>query len=86
MEDSQAAPDPALAGASRAGGEGRGGEPVRPRDRSALLRRTSRFPFDLSPASNGIRIRRTRRVSDSFSGISSLSRIPDHDAGPSSGD
>jgi hypothetical protein len=86
MEDSQPAPDPALAGVSGAGGNGRRGEPVQPMNRSALLRRTSRFPFEMNPGTNGIRIRRERRVSDSFSGIASLARVPGQDSGSSSAD
>ena len=48
--------------------------PVEPVDRSHLLRKSTEFPFPL-PYSNGVlRIRRERRVFESFTGIKSLSR------------
>lgn len=54
--------------------DGRGGIPLQPLDRSHLLRRASQFPFPM-PLNNGrVRIRRERRVCESFSGIRSLAR------------
>lgn len=63
------------AGASpEVGTDGRGGLPVHPVDRSHLLRRSSAFPFPM-PMSNGlVRIRRERRVCESFSAIRPLAR------------
>lgn len=96
MEDSQSASDPALVGAQRPGGNGRAASiprslngnagaasPLRSPNRSELLRRGCRFPFNLRAPRNGIRIRRERRVSDSFSGIPSLARTPDQDGSAS---
>ena len=73
MQDPKAAPEATRAGV-RAGGNGQPGVPVRPVDRSHLLRRSTRFPFEL-PYNNGlVRIRRERRVFESFSGIRALAR------------
>ena len=48
--------------------------PLRPVDRSHLLRRCTSFPFPV-PLQNGlVRIRRERRVFGSFRGIPSLAR------------
>lgn len=57
-----------------AGQNGRGGVPMHPVDRSHLLRQSSAFPFPM-PMSNGlVRIRRERRVCESFSAIRPLAR------------
>ncbi len=73
MQDPKAAPK-ATGVNLRAGTNGRPGIPLQPVDRSHLLRRASRFPFSL-PYQNGVvRIRRERRVCESFSGIRSLAR------------
>ena len=64
----------------RAGTNGVGArsEPVDPVDRSELLRRAHRFPFDLGDDGlDGIRLRRSRRVFGSFSGIARLARKVD---------
>ena len=55
------------------------GVPVDPVDRSDLLRRVTAFPFPLSENHHqeGIRLRRERRVCDSFSGIRRLARRSD---------
>ncbi|MGK7311215.1 MAG: hypothetical protein ACN0LA_03165 [Candidatus Longimicrobiales bacterium M2_2A_002] len=72
MQDPQSAPGSRVG--KRAGGNGRSGIPLEPVDRSHLLKRSNPFPFPL-PHSNGlVRIRRERRVCESFSGIRSLAR------------
>lgn len=71
MQDEQAAPDTR---AGRGSGNGGPGIPVRPVDRSHLLRKTNRFPFPVARENDLVRIRRQRRVCESFSGIRSLSR------------
>lgn len=76
MQDPQAAPEATGAGV-RAGSNGRPGEPLRPVDRSHLLRRRAPFPFVLPGEAGVVRIRRERRVSGSFSGIRSLARRGD---------
>ncbi len=61
-------------GASDARAGGRGGLPFQPLDRSHLLRRPSEYPFQ-RPYENGVvRIRRERRVFESFSAIRTLAR------------
>jgi hypothetical protein len=75
MQDPKAASEATAAG-PRAGPSGRSGVPVQPVNRSHLLRRPTRFPFTL-PYQNGVvRIRRERRVFESFVGIPSLARDP----------
>lgn len=72
MHAPQSAPVNGAAAASKA--SGRGGIPVQPLDRSHLLRRPKEFPFQL-PYENGVvRIRRERRVFESFSAIRALAR------------
>ena len=74
MQDPQGGPGTRVA--VRGGANGRPGIPLRPVNRSHLLRRESKFPFPM-PQTNGngvVRIRRARRVCESFSGIPSLSR------------
>lgn len=72
MQEPQSTPLPRVG--SRAGPRGRSGIPLDPVDRSHLLKRSNTFPFSL-PHSNGVvRIRRERRVCESFSGIRSLAR------------
>ena len=73
MQDPKAAPE-ATRAAVRTGANGRPGVPVRPLDRSHLLRRTTRFPFELPYQNEVVRIRRERRVFESFSGIRALAR------------
>ena len=59
-------------------GVGARSEPVDPVDRSDLLRRAHRFPFVLGDEGlDGIRLRRSRRVFGSFSGIARLARKVD---------
>ena len=73
MQDPKAAPEATAAG-PRAGANGLPRVPVQPVNRSHLLRRPTRFPFAL-PYQNGVvRIRRERRVCESFVGIPSLAR------------
>ena len=73
MQDRQA-PSTGSPGPSN-GRNGRSGVPLRPVDRSHLLRRASEFPFPLPLSSNGtVRIRRERRVCDGFSGMRPLAR------------
>lgn len=72
MQDPQSAPGSRVG--KRAGGNGRSGIPLEPVDRSHLLKRSNSFPFPL-PHDNGlVRIRRERRVCESFCGIRSLAR------------
>ena len=73
MQDRQA---PSTVDASPSNGRNRrSGIPLRPVDRSHLLRRGSEFPFPLPHSSNGmVRIRRERRVCDAFSGMRPLAR------------
>ncbi len=72
MQDAKAAPEATAVG-SRAGASG-GPVPVQPVNRSHLLRQPTRFPFTL-PYQNGVvRIRRERRVFESFVAIPSLTR------------
>lgn len=63
------------AGASAAAsGNGRGEMPLQLVDRSHLLRRSADYPFPI-PRRNGlVRIRRERRVFESFSKIKGLAR------------
>lgn len=71
MQESQTGRRAALSASPR---EGRGGIPMDPVNRGHLLRRSKEFPFPL-PMSNGlVRIRRERRVCESFSGIRALAR------------
>lgn len=59
----------------RAGGNGIQFGPSEPLDRSYLLRRETRFPFrGITDHEEAIRLRRTRRVSASFSAIPPLAR------------
>ena len=47
---------------------------MRPVDRSHMLRRSSEFPFPMPQRNGLVRIRRERRVCESFSGIRGLAR------------
>ncbi|NIR78942.1 MAG: hypothetical protein GWO00_11370 [Gemmatimonadetes bacterium] len=81
MEDTQPALGTERQTPLRSGGNGRPRKTLRLRNRSSMLRRSCRFPFEMGPTlPNGIRIRRERRVSDSFSGIPSLARLGNHDS------
>lgn len=72
MQEPQSTPGTRIG--RRSGVMGRAGIPLDPVDRSHLLKRSSEFPFPL-PHSNGlVRIRRERRVCESFSGIRALAR------------
>lgn len=73
MQDPKAAPK-ATGADVRAGTNGRPAIPLQPVDRSHLLRRPSRFPFDLPYQNALVRIRRERRVCESFRGIRALAR------------
>lgn len=62
-------------GAPGAHGAARNGGAASPLDRSHLLRKASKYPFPM-PATDQelVRLRRSRRVSASFSGIPPLAR------------
>lgn len=67
-------PQPIPGTGASAGADGDPEIPVRPVDRSHLLRRPKPFPFPV-PLQNGtVRIRRERRVFGSFRGIRPLAR------------
>lgn len=72
MQERRRAPRSGASAAARDGG--RGGLPFHPVDRSHLLRRSTEFPFAMPDRNGLVRIRRERRVCESFSGIRELSR------------
>ncbi len=65
---------PRFGASAAASDSGRGGLPFDPVDRSHLLRRPTEFPFPMPNRNGVVRIRRERRVFESFSGIRNLAR------------
>lgn len=57
-----------------ASGNGRGAVPLQLVDRSHLLRRSTDYPFPMPHRNGLVRIRRERRVFESFSKIRGLAR------------
>lgn len=75
MRDSSSDRPTVAPGVVSASGNGRAAGPTDPLDRGHLLRRGTRFPFPrILTDAEMIRLRRTRRVSASFSAIPPLSR------------
>ena len=74
MQEPNSAPRYGAGAAAAARDNGRGGLPFDPVDRSHLLRRSTEFPFPMPDRNGLVRIRRERRVCESFSGIRGLAR------------
>ena len=76
MQESLSAPARSSAPSGRDGsGNGRPSAELRPVDRSHLLRRHTRYPFQVEDEEvEAIRLRRERRVSAPFSAIPPLAR------------